>query len=108
MTSDSASAAPSATRLTFHILAGERSDSWTRRLYSELQSGGGARLRVRVDGPYGRLQVDLRRYGVVLLVAGGIGESAQGQCAREGRIELAGMRGALASRGWLEVASLAD
>ena len=87
------------TRLTFHILASGRSDSssdsgsWTRRLHSELQSGG-KRLRVHVDGPYGRLQVDLRRYGIVMLAAGGIG-----QCASEKRRDTNGRIAAAADRG---------
>ena len=62
-------------RLTFHILDMGR-DSFTHRLFNRIQNASAAdiaSMRVRVDGPYGRLQVDLTRYKTIVLVAGGIG-----------------------------------
>ena len=64
-------------RLTFHILDMGR-DSFSSRLFHQIRTahagaGDVAGMTVRVDGPYGRLQVDLTRYKTIVLVAGGIG-----------------------------------
>ena len=60
------------TRLEFLALA---VGSWTDKLYGMLQSGRGARgdMAVLIDGPYGRMQVDVCRFRTLVLVAGGIG-----------------------------------
>ena len=61
------------TKLSFHILHMGHS-TFTGRLASHIQSlQSPSDLKVKVDGPYGRLKVKLDCYRTIVLVAGGIG-----------------------------------
>ena len=68
-------------RLTFHVL--DAGSNWTHALremvakkQAEQKGAPVTDITVRVDGPYGRAAVELHRFRTIVLIGGGIGQSA--------------------------------
>jgi hypothetical protein len=87
---------------TISILAAHGDDTWTRQLSQQVEAaitsdeavdgvdrrgksrmnGAVAAIRIKIDGPYGRLSLNVDDYSVVILCAGGIGITPMVSLAR--------------------------